>query len=562
MSVTRYNVRPGTYYDSVVLMQLQRKLAGLPGVVDAGVVVATPANRELLSQSDLLPENVQAGPDDLLIVVRAKGKKEGDAALAQVDELIAIRRSAAEGWFQPKSLETAVNLLPEADWVLVSVPGGYAAGVAREALNLDRHVFLYSDNVSLEDEVELKRAGCAKGLLVMGPDCGTAMINGIGLGFANRVRRGGIGLVSASGTGMQAIASRIHNLGGGLSQAIGTGGRDLKSEVGGVTARQGLEVLGRDPDTRVIVLVSKPPDPIVATKVLAVAQATGKPVVVDFIGYSPPARQLGSLQFASTLGEAASMAMDLLGQGESESPERVQRASSALEGRRFMRGLFSGGTLALEAIRMLQVGLGPIFSNLVVEGSLPMPDQLKSQGHTLLDLGEDTFTVGRLHPMLDNDLRLRRIRQEASDPEVSLILMDVVLGEGAHPNPAGELAPVIAEVIEKHGAEVVVVIIGTDEDPQDLVAQTERLTGAGAKVFENLEEATAFVGQRLGSGMEEILPSVSLERLTRPLAAINIGLETFYESLTAQGAAAIHVDWRPPAGGDERLMAILEKMRK
>ncbi|MEX2143191.1 MAG: hypothetical protein WD740_01240, partial [Anaerolineales bacterium] len=240
MSVTLSQVRPGAYFDSVVLMQLQRNLLALPGVQDAGVVMATPANLELLADSDLLQtEGKSAKPEDLLIVVRAASGKEAEAALAQTDELLKRRRSTVAGSFQPHSLAVASKSLPSAAWVLISVPGRYAAKVAHEALDLGKHVFLYSDNVSLEDEITLKKKAAERNLLLMGPDCGTAIVNGIGLGFANRVRRGPIGLVAASGTGLQAVTAQVHNLGGGVSQGIGTGGRDLKSEVGAVTMLQG-----------------------------------------------------------------------------------------------------------------------------------------------------------------------------------------------------------------------------------------------------------------------------------------------------------------------------------
>ncbi|MFZ0546333.1 MAG: hypothetical protein WAM60_12890, partial [Candidatus Promineifilaceae bacterium] len=255
---TQTEIRQGTYYDSVVLMQLQKALADLPGIIDAGVVMATPANLDLLAASDL-PVDSKAGSDDLLIVVKAEDETAAADALSQVDSLMAARRSTAAQAFRPRSLASAVQQAPDAHWVLISVPGRYAAKVARNSLDLNQNVFLYSDNVTLEDEIALKQSAREKGLLVMGPDCGTAIINGVGLGFANRVRRGSIGLVGASGTGLQAITSEIHNLGGGVSQAVGTGGRDLKAAVGGITAHQGLDYLIHDPETAVIVLVSKPP---------------------------------------------------------------------------------------------------------------------------------------------------------------------------------------------------------------------------------------------------------------------------------------------------------------
>ncbi len=558
MAIVKSEVRPGAYHDSVVLMQLQRGLLELLGVIDAGVVMATPANRELLAANNLLPDaSVTAGPDDLLIVVKAESDTAAADALAQVDALLARRRASVDQEFRPRSLDTAVKLLPEAGWVLVSVPGRYAAGVAREALSLDRHVFLYSDNVPLADEIELKQAARAKGLLLMGPDCGTAIINSVGLGFANRVRRGSIGLVGASGTGLQAITSRIHALGAGISHAIGTGGRDLKAEVGAITAHQALDVLRRDAETRVIVLVSKPPAPEVATRLLTAAQATGKPVVVDFIGYPPPARKLGTLHFATTLSEAAEMAVQLLIISNWETPAQLPITNY------YLRGLFSGGTLAYEAMLVLQTSLYPLYSNAPITNSQLLNDPLHSKAHTILDLGGDEFTVGRLHPMIDNDLRLRRLRQEAADPEVALILLDVVLGAGAHPDPASELAPVIKEVIGNSGLEIVAIVIGTDEDPQDVSAQVARLSEAGATVFRTTTEAVDYVSRRLSRYTPDGHPPVALDRFSQtPLAAINVGLESFYESLKAQGANALHVEWRPPAGGNEKLAAILAKMAK
>jgi FdrA protein len=565
MPIVKSELRKGAYYDSVVLMQLQRGLLGLSGIIDAGAIMATPANRDLLAANDLLPAAITAGPDDLLIVVKAESESAASDALAQVDTLIARRHSSIDQMFHPRSLGAAMKQLPDAGWVLISVPGRYAAGVAREALDLGRHVFLYSDNVSLADEIALKQLAHSKGLLVMGPDCGTAMINGVGLGFANRVRRGAIGLVGASGTGLQAITSRIHELGAGVSHAIGTGGRDLKSEIGAVTAHQALDVLARDPDTNTIVIVSKPPAPDVATRLLNAARAIGKPVVVDFIGYAPPGRRSGNLHFATTLSEAAEMATQLA-KGDwrleiaSESPAPQGRfAVSSL----YLRGLFSGGTLAYEVMLMLQATLHPLFSNTPITHDQLLTDPFHSQAHTIIDLGGDEFTVGRLHPMIDNDLRIRRLRQEAANPEVGIILLDVVLGEGAHPDPASELAPVIKEVIRNSRLGIVAIVIGTEDDPQGLTSQVTQLTEAGAVVFRTTNEAVEHVARRLSRFESNAVPAVALDRFSQaPLTAINVGLESFYVSLKAQGANAVHVDWRPPAGGNEKLASILAKMKK
>ncbi|MEA2599376.1 MAG: FdrA protein [Acidobacteriota bacterium] len=534
----RIAVRPGAYYDSVVLMQLQRALTTLPGVLDAGVVMATPANREILAASGLTPsEEIDAGPHDLLIAVKAENDAAAGEALARVDSLLQVRRGDSDQEFRPRSLASALKLLPEARWVLVSVPGRYAASVAEEALDHGRNVFLYSDNVPLEQEVALKRKALAKGLLVMGPDCGTAIVGGTGLGFANRVRKGNVGLVGASGTGLQAVTSHLHYLRVGISQAIGTGGRDLSAEIGGITASQALDLLGRDPETRVIVLISKPPAPEVAARLLAAAQATGKPVVVDFLGLMPPLRRLGAIRFAASLTEAAELAAGLLDEDKKEDGTIGER-------RGFIRGLFAGGTLAYEA-------------------KLALRTFLSGEGNTILDLGDDEFTIGRLHPMIDQDLRLRRLRREAADPEVGIILLDVVLGDGAHADPAGELAPVIERVIaDRIGTlEVIAIVVGTDEDPQNLSEQIATLTRAGARVCRTVSEAIEAVWLRQAGGEKSTGTPVPLESVRPPLAAVNVGLESFYDSLLAQGAQAVQVEWKPPAGGNEKLAAILSRMK-
>jgi len=579
--MTHHQIRRGAYYDSVVLMQLQRALSALPGIQDAGVVMATPANLELLRANGFALADLVTTPDDLLIMVRPENGAESDAAateaLAQIDALLARKRaSSVDADYQHKSLAAAAQAMPAANWVLVSVPGRFAAQVAHEALDLGKHVFLYSNNVSLADEVALKQSARTKGLLVMGPDCGTAIINGVGLGFANRVRHvgvgdaTGIGIVGASGTGLQAVTSEIHRLGGSITHAIGTGGRDLKAEVGGITALQALDVLAHDPATAVIVFISKPPAPDVAARLLDVARAIAKPVIIHFIGYPAPAQQLGNLYFAHNLRETAELALRIKNQeprAKNQDLETSNLGSWFLNlGSLFVRGLFSGGTLAYESLLALQVVLTPIYSNSPIRPEQALPDARHSVGHCIIDMGEDEFTQGRLHPMMDYDLRLRRIRQEAADPSVGLILLDVVLGEGSHPDPASELAPVIAEVKAKRPTlEIVIIMIGTDDDAQGQQAQIARLSDAGARVFHSVDAAVGFVAQAYPSSFKnEYLPIALLSLTASPngLTAINVGLTSFYDSLRAQGASVAHVDWRPPAAGNERLAGILARMKR
>ncbi|MEJ2597269.1 MAG: acyl-CoA synthetase FdrA [Anaerolineales bacterium] len=576
MTTVKVEIRTGAYYDSVILMQLQRSLANQPGILDAGVVMGTEANKDVLAQSDLLvPEAQAAGADDAVIVVKGEDDSAAQAALQKVDELLSSRKHHdVDVEYRPKSLDAAAQILPDAQWVLISVPGRYAAGVARQALRMGKNVFLYSDNVSLEDEIALKQMAAEKGLLVMGPDCGTAIVNGVGLGFANKVRRGPVGMVAASGTGLQQVSARIHQLGGGFTHALGTGGRDLSEAVNAVTARQGLDLLSRDPATQIIVLLSKPPSPKVAGKLVQAARSAGKPVVVDFIGYATAARKIDNVYFATTFDETAELAVQLASGEKSVEPVKSPLLERFVPGQRYLRGLFSGGTLAYETLLILQDYLPKVYSNAPLNKELRLADSLVSQAHTIIDLGEDEFTVGRLHPMMDNDLRIRRLEKEANDPEVAVILLDVVLGYGAHPDPAGELAPAIAKakaLAEKDGRylEVAAIVCGTDEDPQDLSAQIQQLEEAGVWVGTSNDAVVRYVGRLVRAldpdastvGMEP-LKGVNLDVLNKPLAAINVGLESFMESLTIQQAQAIHVDWRPAAGGNEKLMSILERMRK
>jgi FdrA protein len=542
--------------------------------------MGTAANKDILSQTGLLaPEAQAASADDLVIVVQAQDDQAAESALGEVDNLLTRRRGGVEQDYLPKSLESADPMLPSAHWVLISVPGRYAAGVSRQALRLDKNVLLYSDNVSLEEEVSLKQMAAERGLLVMGPDCGTAIVNGVGLGFANKVRRGPIGLVAASGTGLQQVSARIHQLGGGITHALGTGGRDLSEAVGAITAHQGLDLLSRDPETSVIVLISKPPSAQVAGRLLHAARSAGKPVVVDFIGYNAPSRRADNLHYASTFDEAAELAFQLA-KGSSETsrqqaldPDQALALEQFAPGQQYLRGLFSGGTLAYEALLLLQDYLPAVYSNVPLKAEYRLANSLVSQEHTIVDLGEDEFTVGRLHPMMDNDLRLRRLQQEALDPETAVILLDVVLGYGAHPDPAGELGPAIAQArsaAQKAGRflEVVAVVVGTDEDPQDMHAQMHQLVQAGAHVETSNGAAVRYVGGLLQALAPTTAPAgtgaptpVDLSVLTQPLAALNVGLESFTASLEAQDAPVLQVDWRPPAGGNEQLMALLEKMR-
>ncbi len=504
--VTRLLVRPNFYCDSVALMTLARALTSLPGVEDAAAVMSTEMNQTLLRQAGLLTEESASaetgGQNDLLIVVRAESAEAADTAMQTAEDRLQARannQAATQAQQRPTSLEQAVQQHPTINLALISTPGAYAAVEARQALLAGLHVFLFSDNVSLEQEITLKRLAVEHGLLLMGPDCGTAILNGIGLGFANVVPRGPVGIVSASGTGLQQVSSLVAGYGAGISQAIGTGGRDLSQAVGGRMMLAGLDLLQQDPDTRVIVLLSKPPAPEVAQRILAAAAQGTKPTVITFLGADPATNDhplASHIQPARTLSDAARLAVRLAG-GQAPPPgdalpdetlAALQPAKKALKpGQRHVRGLFSGGSLCDEAMLLLSARLGPIYSNIPLRPDWRLADARISQAHTAIDFGSDEFTIGRPHPMIDAGLRLRRLAQEAQDPTTAVILLDIVLGYASHPDPASEFAPAIARArtaaAEGRALTCIISLCGTEQDPQGLSAQRDQLRQAGALVF-------------------------------------------------------------------------------
>jgi succinyl-CoA synthetase alpha subunit len=497
-------VRKGAYHDSVALMRVGRELGAMPGVADAALMMGTRSNRAILESSGLLvPEFEHAGDADLLIAVKAANADQAGAALAAADTLLrAAKRPGASAAPGPRDLEGAVEALPGANLALISLAGRYAGPEALKALQRGLHVMLFSDNVPLEVEVRLKKLARSKGLLVMGPDCGTAILNGAPLAFANVVRRGDIGVVAAAGTGLQEVTCLISNRGGGISQAIGTGGRDVKREVGGIMFIEGLRALAADPATRVILLVSKPPDPSVLRAIRRVVRGIRKPVVSLLLGEGRPGRD------PVTLEEAALAALALSRGRSVESALRRLAARDAAFGamarglrrprggrHRYLRGLFSGGTFCAEAQVLLRDVLGELHSNVPGRGVQRLADAWKSRGHTLVDLGDDELTVGRPHPMMDYSLRNRRILEEARDPATAVILLDVVLGYGAHPDPAAELAGPLGEAAKR--VAVVCSVTGTAGDPQNRAKVAAALKKAGATVMPTNAAACKLCGEIL-----------------------------------------------------------------
>jgi FdrA protein len=461
-------VRKNAYVDSVSLLQVSAEVASLPGVDEAALVMGTDLNRDVLRDSGLLVGDAQtAGANDLIIVVRADDDSSIERALTEADRLLSNRRtsmpSGGMGAPASRSIRSAHRESPEANLAIISVPGQYAAGEARQALAEGLHVFLFSDNVSLDDEIDLKRRGRDLNLLVMGPDCGTAILNGVGLGFANVVRRGRIGLVGASGTGLQEVTSLLHQAGEGISHAIGTGGRDLSAAVGGSMTLQALELLRDDPATEVIVIVSKTPSGDVAQIVMRAAAATKKPVVACLLGASVEPRP--GVEVAGNLYQAARLAGSSSATWTNVRPEDLPHVR-LVEGQRQVRGLFCGGTLCGEA----EAAVGA------------------ATEHDFVDLGDDQYTRGRAHPMIDPTLRNRAIVDAGRDPRVAVLLLDFILGLGSHPDPAGATLPAIRDAVASaagDGRQLAVLghVVGTDRDLQGLARQEAALRTAGVHLL-------------------------------------------------------------------------------
>jgi FdrA protein len=513
--VVRILVKSAEYHDSVSLMLVARELSKLEGVQDAAVLMATEANKSILEGAGLLMDEARAAtPNDLVIAVSAGNSTQADSALQIAEGLLKKKASMEQGGeFRPKTVRSALTANPAANVAVISVAGRYAADEAWEALQRGLHVLLFSDNVSLTDEIALKTYARDHGLLLMGPGAGTTILNGVALGFANVLPAGLVGIVSAAGTGLQEVSTLIARRGVGISQGIGTGGRDLKKEVGGIMMLEGLKALQQDPATKVLVLISKPPATEVAQAMLKQVSASDKPTVVCFLGGDVTAMSsIPNVIPACTLYECALQVVQTVQAGKgnlealiaaenAELGEQAQALKAKLNtNQRYLRGLFSGGTLCYEAqVIWKDMHVHPVYSNAPLPGGLMLSDSTRSQQHTAVDLGEEEFTVGRPHPMIDNDLRIRRLFQEARDPETAVIMLDVVIGYGAHPNPASELGSAVGEarkLAREAGRELLFIasVTGTEEDPQCLSQTESELERAGVIICNSNASAARLTG--------------------------------------------------------------------
>ncbi len=514
--VLKSYISENTFRDSVYLMRLSNTIRNFEGVIEAEVIIGTDHNKKFLQSGGLWSDEIEkgAGANDLIIAVKAENEEKAEKAIqGALDELNKyVESENLLGEFIPRTFETAKKNLPGANLVLISIPGRYVEREAHQILDAGLNMMIFSDNVTLETEVALKKKALEKGLLVMGPDCGTAIINGVPLAFANEVKRGKIGIVAAAGTGLQEVSSLISNLGEGISQGIGTGGRDVKAAVGGITLIQGLEALLKDKGTEVVIIVSKPPDAEVTKKVLEAAANSKKPVVVNFLGGDLEQIKAAGCEPAATLKEAAEKAVNLIKNENIGADikdlvvdeELVQKTRGIFKDeQKYLRALYAGGTLAYETLIMIHKKTGPIYTNLSFDNVQKIEDVYKSTGHTIIDFGEDEFTQGRLHPMIDPALRNNRIVEEAKDPETAVIMLDLVLGYNAHPDPAGSALEAIREakeIAKKEKRQIcfVTTVCGTDEDFQKRSVQVEKLKKEDVLVFPSNADAASFVAELFG----------------------------------------------------------------
>ncbi len=504
-------VKKNAYYDSVVLMQVTKELKKTEEINEVIVGMGTTLNKELAENLGLLTDEVKkTTQNDFFVSLDGEDAVDMDEVLNKITALLNKKKTSEDEDYRPATLKSALKVMPEANLALFSIPGEYAYDQVKKALDQGLHVMLFSDNVTIDEEKKLKDYAKEKGLLMMGPDCGTAIINHTPLAFANVIKAGNIGIVGASGTGTQEVSVLIDKFGGGISQVIGTGGRDLKEAIGGTMMLMAFEALEADDETEVIVLISKPPHESVAKKILERVKECKKPVVVDFIGGDTEMIKSYGAYPCISLEDAAQKAVAL---GKGNTPKdfngfsmdeamvdamvekEVQQYSNT---QKYVRGLYTGGTLADEAMMVLTESLKAVYSNKPKSPEFKLEDVFRSKENTIIDLGEDEFTVGKPHPMIDPSARVERMKQEGADESVAVVLMDMVLGYGSHEDPAGEMIESINEAKESmtsNGGHLTVVasVCGTEGDPQDLEATEQKLKDAGVILMPSNAQAVKFV---------------------------------------------------------------------
>lgn len=507
MTIVKNIVKENYFRDSLQLMQLSEEAKKISGILDVALVMGTETNKEVLERLGLLTEDgARATKNDLIIAVKVEKEELLPNILSSLEDMLTKTITTpviAEKVFY--SVGSAIEANPDINLALISIPGEYVRDVAMELLERGVHLHIFSDHVPIEHEIELKKYASSKGLLVLGPGAGTSIINGKAVAFANAIHRGDVGIVAAAGTGLQEVSVLLDRVGLGVSQGLGVGGNDVKEVVGGIMTIDCIKALENDEDTKLIMIVSKPPDPSVIRKIIKVIEEeTSKKFVLCFLGikgYKVPKKLMKRVYSCRSLHSAVLRAASLVNPEKYREAERkisiklpeirklVKKLSENLKPeQKYIRALYTGGTLMYESLLIYRELLKDVYSNAPLEPKYKLEDSFKSYKHTVIDLGEEEFTAGRAHPMIDPTIRKLRLVEEARDPEVAVITMDFVLGYGAHPDPVEAMSSSILEakkIAKEDGREIVFMahVCGTERDPQNAVQQEEKLKNIGVVTF-------------------------------------------------------------------------------
>ncbi|WP_313758182.1 acyl-CoA synthetase FdrA [Tissierella sp.] len=559
-------IKKNSYQDSINLMLLTKLLSSMDHVNRISIMMGTPANKDIFANSNFYTEKLdEAGPNDICIVIDSEEESIVPKVVEEVDKFLKDQSVESKRDKIPVAMswDSSMSKLPDANLALISISGEYAAEEANKGLDKGLNVFIFSDNVSIEDEKKLKEKARSKNLLVMGPDCGTGIIHGVPLAFANVIEKGNIGIIGASGTGIQEVSSIISRKGAGVSHAIGIGGRDLSSEIGGITAISALELLSNDIDTEVIVFISKPPAEEVRDRIIDIFKTIDKPIVAIFIG-EKPLKNEGNIHYVWTLEEAAIKAIEL-------SKRLLQRLVPNIDilvksnKQKGIKGLYSGGTLAAEAAMIIEDKL-----NIQHQKNHDKGIMLKHNEHLIIDLGDDEYTRGKPHPMMDPTIRLEMMKDICKEEDTAVVLLDFVIGYGGHEDIAGEFVPVIKKIkkdLEENKIEIVFIasVTGTMADPQIYHDQVSKLENAGVIVMESNAQGVIMAAEIIKyinrASNKTMLTKQSISLLTEELKVINIGLKHFAEPMAKYGAEVVHYKWKPIAGGNKYLASILSKLK-
>lgn len=563
-------IKENSYQDSVSLMLLTAELSKMPGINQISVMMGTPANIDIMKNSGLYTEKLDtAGPNDICIVINSDDSNIVDQVMEALSDFIKNQavKSKGDRTLTARTWDSALKKLPSANLALISIAGEYAAKEADKALDHGLNVFIFSDNVSVWDEKELKEKAKEKGLLVMGPDCGTGILSGVPIAFANTLNKGNIGIVGASGTGIQEVSTLISRKGAGVSQVIGTGGRDLSKDIGAITALSSIDILKDDAETEVVVFISKPPDAEVKKLVIDKLTKINKPVVAIFLGDKPlPAH--GNMQYAWTLEEAALLAVEASKSASGTGIKDIEMISKK-PNQRGIKGLYSGGTLASEAGMIISDTLG-----LELPHDHPAGVIMKAGAHMVIDLGDDAYTQGRPHPMIDPSARIEFLKKIIADEETAIVLMDFVIGYGGHEDVASAFGPVIKKIQEElaeKGRKIIFVgsVTGTETDPTPYSAQAALLKESGVHILDSNAQAVLFaikcleeIEHKAGAFKSSSDESSTKHVLLDTPQVVNVGLKHFAKPIKEHGGEAVNFTWNPTAGGNKKLAKLIETLYK